>query len=205
MQDIFTSGSDIVIVDDEANNLSVLKGILENRGHHIRPALSGELALKAIRRRSPDLVLLDILMPGADGYEICAELKAAPATRDIPILFISALSETQDKVKAFESGGLDYISKPFRAEEVVARVEAHLGLRRMSKALAEQNELLRLEIEERKKAQNALAMANRELEKLAHLDGLTMVRTGVFLSRPWQRSGSGRSAMPRPWRCYWRT
>lgn len=169
-------GGDIVIVDDEPNNLSVLKRILIERGYRVRPAINGEVALKAVQSRPPDLILLDVLMPGGmNGFQVCEHLKADERLRDIPVLFISALTETAEKLKAFEIGGLDYINKPFQAEEVLARVGAQLKLRRMGQRLLEQNESLRNEIEARKQAQEKLAKANSELEKLVNLDGLTRV------------------------------
>ena len=128
----------IVIVDDNPNNLQVLSGILQHAGFKVRPALSGEIALRAIAASAPDLVLLDIRMPGMDGYEACRRLKADAATRDIPVIFISALTETSDKLAAFCAGGVDYVSKPFQAEEVLARVRTHMQLRGMQRQLESQ-------------------------------------------------------------------
>ena len=187
------AGSDILIVDDEPNNLSVLKNILAECGARVRPALSGELALKAMRSRCPDIILLDVLMPkGMNGFEVCEIIKCDGSLRHVPVLFISALTDTADKLRAFQAGGQDYIDKPFQAEEVLARVESHLKLLRMRKRLEEQNEQLRVEIEGRKKAQQALAVANSELEMLANLDGLTKVANRrVFdsaLDREWRRA-----------------
>jgi putative two-component system response regulator len=128
----------IVIVDDNPNNLQVLSSMLQQAEYKVRPALSGEIALRAIAASPPDLVLLDIRMPGMDGYETCQRLKADPTTRDIPVIFISALTETDDKLAAFRAGGVDYVSKPFQTEEVLARVRAHLQLHRMQKHLESQ-------------------------------------------------------------------
>ncbi|OGB50245.1 MAG: two-component system response regulator, partial [Burkholderiales bacterium RIFOXYD12_FULL_59_19] len=128
----------IVIVDDNPNNLQVLSSILQLAGFKVRPALSGEIALRAIGVSAPDLVLLDIRMPGMDGYETCRRLKADAVTRDIPVIFISALTETADKLAAFRAGGVDYVSKPFQAEEVLARVRTHLQLRHMQRQLESQ-------------------------------------------------------------------
>jgi putative two-component system response regulator len=128
----------IVIVDDNPNNLQVLSSILQQAGFKVRPALSGEIALRAIAASAPDLVLLDIRMPGMDGYETCQRLKADAATLDIPVIFISALTETADKLAAFRAGGVDYVSKPFQAEEVLARVRTHLQLRHMQRQLESQ-------------------------------------------------------------------
>jgi putative nucleotidyltransferase with HDIG domain len=125
----------IVIVDDNPNNLQVLGSMLQQEGYKVRPALSGELALRAIAASPPDLVLLDIRMPGTDGYETCRRLKARPETADIPVIFISALNEAEDKLTAFSVGAVDYVSKPFQAAEVLARVRAQLQLHRMQQRL----------------------------------------------------------------------
>ncbi|HEY9604115.1 MAG TPA: PAS domain S-box protein, partial [Allocoleopsis sp.] len=146
----------ILIVDDNPTNLNLLKEILSGAGYKVRAALSAQVALKSADLTLPDLILLDILMPEMDGYQACEQLKASPATRDIPIIFISALSEVMDKVKAFSLGGVDYITKPFQAEEVLARVENQLRLQRLSKQLLEQNQQLEQELRERQRAEQAL-------------------------------------------------
>ena len=150
--------NEILIVDDTPENLSVLRQILSSEGYIVRPALSGEIALRAVESDIPDLILLDIMMPGMDGYEVCEKLKSNEKTRDVPIIFISALNKTEDKVKGFETGGVDYISKPFHTEEVLARVKTHMTLRNMHIQL--QNE-----IKERKLAEKALQKAHDELEE----------------------------------------
>jgi putative two-component system response regulator len=122
--------SNILVVDDVPANLTLLTGMLKEKGHRVRPVPSGKLALKALEHETPDLILLDITMPEMDGFEVCRRLKQDTRFRDIPIIFISALTETLDKVKAFGSGGVDYVTKPFQFEEVEARVETHLKLRR---------------------------------------------------------------------------
>lgn len=121
--------SDILIVDDTFENLSVLRKLLTENGYLVRPALSGEIALNAVRSNLPDLILLDILMPGMDGYEVCRVLKSNQKTAHIPIIFISALTEVEGIIKAFKVGGVDYITKPFKTEEVMARVRTHLTLK----------------------------------------------------------------------------
>jgi signal transduction histidine kinase len=123
----------ILIVDDTPGNLLLLVKMLTARGYQTRSATRGKLALEAARTEPPDLILLDITMPGMDGYEVCAALKADPALKDIPVIFISALDEAIDKVKAFKVGGVDYVTKPFQCEEVYARVQTHLKLRRLEK------------------------------------------------------------------------
>jgi putative two-component system response regulator len=120
----------ILVVDDVPANLTLLSGMLKEKGHRVRPVPNGKLALKAVENEPPDLILLDITMPEMDGFEVCRKLKQDKKFRDIPIIFISALTETLDKVKAFGSGGVDYVTKPFQFEEVEARVETHLKLRR---------------------------------------------------------------------------
>lgn len=129
----------ILIVDDNPNNLQVLSGILQADGFKVRPALSGELALRAVVASPPDLILLDVRMPGMDGYETCQRLKADKDKQDIPVIFISALNEIEDKLNAFRAGAVDYITKPFQSEEVLARVHTQMELARTRKALAATN------------------------------------------------------------------
>lgn len=129
----------ILVVDDTPANLQVLAGMLKDRGYKVRPVPSGKLALLAARRDPPDLILLDINMPEMNGYEVCEHLKADDDLKGIPVIFISALTEPLDKVKAFAIGGVDYITKPFQMEELHARVETHLKLRRMQIELEETN------------------------------------------------------------------
>ena len=120
--------NNILIVDDTPENLSVLRKLLTDRGYQVRPALNAEIALNAVKSEAPDLILLDIMMPGMDGYELCRVLKADENTASIPIIFISALTEVETIITAFQAGGVDYITKPFRPEEVLARVQTHLQL-----------------------------------------------------------------------------
>lgn len=135
MNNPIDSQGNIVIVDDQPNNLRVLSGILQQAGYKVRPALDGAVALKSIKSSPPDLVLLDIRMPEMDGYEVCRQLKRDEQTRDIPVVFISALQDMEDKLAAFQAGGVDYVSKPFQMEEVLARVRAHLKLYRLQRDL----------------------------------------------------------------------
>ncbi len=143
-----SSHKNILIVDDTPENLTVLRQILNEQGYRVRPALSGEIALKTIQADLPDLILLDIVMPGMDGYEVCAKLKADKATRDIPVIFISALKEIEDKMRAFSKGGVDYISKPFQAEEVLARVKTHITLYSLVNRLEKKNIKLQKALDE---------------------------------------------------------
>jgi two-component system NtrC family sensor kinase len=121
----------ILIVDDVPTNLQLLAQILSKQGYKTRTAPDGQLALRSIELTPPDLILLDIMMPGMDGYQVCQALKASPTTKDIPVIFISALNEVLDKVKAFEVGGIDYITKPFQEPEVLARVYNQLVQRQL--------------------------------------------------------------------------
>ncbi len=140
------SRSQILIVDDKVHNLKVLRELIEGHGHEARPVSSGRHALRAATRQPPDLILLDINMPEMDGYEVCRQLKADPTTAKIPVIFVSALNESFDKVRAFESGGVDYVSKPFQFEELLARIETHLQLSHTRRQLNESyRELQRLE------------------------------------------------------------
>jgi two-component system, sensor histidine kinase and response regulator len=145
--------SDILVVDDTPANLRVLTGMLKERGYKVRPAPGGRAALAAAKEQPPDLVLLDINMPDLNGYEVCAQMKRDERMQDIPVLFISALNETIDKVMAFGVGGVDYITKPFQFEEVAARVAAHLKIRRLQLALEARNRELQQSNEELRRLQ----------------------------------------------------
>lgn len=134
--------SDILIVDDALNNLNLLAAILNEEDYNIRKAISGKMALMACQVTLPDLILLDVMMPDLDGYQVCQMLKSDPKTQDIPIIFVSALDDTIDKIKAFEVGGVDYITKPFQIAEVIARVENQLTIRRLHHQLMQQNQQL---------------------------------------------------------------
>jgi len=146
----------ILMVDDNPESLRLLSRLLSKRGYKVRPTRDGKLALNFALSSPPDLILLDIMMPGMDGYQVCEQLKACPQTKDIPVIFISSLDEVFDKVKAFSLGAVDYITKPFEIEEVVARVENQLLLSRLSKELLAKNALLEAEIEERKRIEAQL-------------------------------------------------
>jgi two-component system sensor histidine kinase/response regulator len=135
--------ADILVVDDTAANLDVLVEMLEEQGYRVRPVPSGFLALQSARVQPPDLILLDISMPEMDGYEVCKHLKADENLKDIPVIFISALHDTMDKVQGFDAGAVDYITKPFQFEEVKARVQAHLRTYRMQKELEQQYAAIR--------------------------------------------------------------
>jgi CheY-like chemotaxis protein len=151
----------ILIVDDTPENLQVLSATLCDRGYKVRGVINGKMAIRAAISGSPDLILLDIKMPEMNGYEVCTQLKAQAQTSEIPIIFISALDEVLDKVKAFQIGGVDYITKPFQVEEVLARVEHQLTIKRLQKELIARNIELQKEIIERKKAEEVAAAASK--------------------------------------------
>ncbi|KPA13929.1 protein containing Signal transduction response regulator, receiver region [Candidatus Magnetomorum sp. HK-1] len=170
----------ILIVDDIRENLRLLGDILTQKGYNVRPAPNGTRALSAVRTNPPDLILLDILMPDISGYEVCEQLKNDEKTRDIPIIFVSAVNEIVDKVKAFSLGGVDYITKPFQVEEVLARVETHLELVKLQKTLQHNNEQLLEEIHLRKEAENILRQKNEDLT--ATLDKLKKTQNQLIES-----------------------
>ena len=173
----------ILLVDDNPVNLSVLTGALEPEGYTILAAPSGEIGLKVAATGAPELILLDVMMPGMDGIETCRRLKANAATREIAVIFISAKSEMESVVNGFRAGGIDYITKPFQAEEVLVRVENHLKRVRLTRELVKKNEALSVanerlqrEISLRAQAEEALQTAD---EKLNILSGRETERWGV--------------------------
>jgi len=150
------STGDILIVDDNISDLKLLSGILREAGYTVRPASDAELALRSVRARLPDLILIDINMPDLDGYEVCRRLKDSEDTRDIPLIFVSVRTSSLDKVKAFGVGSVDYVTKPFEPEEVLARVSTHLALWKAQKEIKEKNLQLQQEITGRVQAEEAL-------------------------------------------------
>ncbi|MBS4056490.1 MAG: PAS domain S-box protein [Bacteroidales bacterium] len=157
LENTFVEQAEILIVDDTKANLELLVEILHTGGYKARPANSGELALRSVKARHPDLILLDVKLPGIDGYEVCRQLKTDENTRSIPVIFISVLEDETSKVKGFDAGGIDFISKPFHPKEVLSRVGSHLSIRQMQQKLELQNELLKEEISSRKLAEEALS------------------------------------------------
>lgn len=155
----------ILVVDDTPENLRLLSTMLSQRGYAPRCVINGQMALRACNSNPPDLILLDIMMPEMNGYEVCENLKNNPITRDIPVIFISAKDEVFDKVNAFAVGGVDYISKPFQFEEVLVRIESHLTLRKLQNQLKEQNILLQDEINNRLAVEEILHEKNQILEQ----------------------------------------
>lgn len=139
----------VLVVDDNPNNLSVLVSLLRESGYRTLVAVDGESAIAQITYAKPDIILLDVMMPGIDGFETCKRLKANPDSAEIPVIFMTALSDTIDKVKGFNLGAVDYITKPFEHEEVLARLHTHLTIQNLNLSLKQ-------EIEERKRAEKAL-------------------------------------------------
>ena len=133
----------VLVVDDTVENLRLLSDLLEQHGYEVRAVTNGRHALQAVEHAPPDLILLDIAMPGMDGFEVCRRLKATDGAKDVPVVFLTALTETADKVRAFESGAVDYVTKPFQFDEVLARVRTHVSLRRAQAALADSYARLR--------------------------------------------------------------
>lgn len=168
----------ILLVDDQPKNLRLLSDLLEEQGYEVQQAINGTVALQAVSLSLPDLILLDIRMPGMDGYTVCQRLKANPLTQDVPVIFVSASDEAWDKVKAFSSGGSDYITKPFKVVEVLARVENQLKVRQLQQALMVQNAQLQ--------------QAIQELQRLAALDETTQTasrrRFDAYLLECWQQA-----------------
>jgi sigma-B regulation protein RsbU (phosphoserine phosphatase) len=150
--------ANVLLVDDTPANLQVLGGMLKEQGCIVRPVPSGKLAIRFAEADPPDIILLDIMMPEMDGYEVCRRLKEIEGLKNIPIIFISALHETIDKVKAFSAGGVDYITKPFQFEEVQARVRTHLNIRQLQVKLENQNRQLSDLNQALRKSQNALEL-----------------------------------------------
>lgn len=154
----------ILVVDDNHNNLEVLSETLTRGGFQVAVAIDGESALEQIKYYKPELILLDVMMPGIDGYQTCQKIKANPDTFDIPIIFMTALSDTEHKVTGFALGAVDYITKPFQREEVLARVRVQLQLRNLTRTLEGQNRILKKEILQRERIESSLLKLNQELE-----------------------------------------
>lgn len=156
----------ILVVDNSPSNLRLLSSLLTTHGYKVRKAINGELALNACQSSPPDAILLDIMMPDMDGYEVCKKIKANPLTSDIPVIFLSALDELASKIQAFEIGGADYITKPFYVQEILLRLENQLTLRKLQKQLEAQNLILQKQIQHRQQAREALQESESELRAL---------------------------------------
>ena len=164
------SKGNILVVDDHFDNLNLLAKVLSDEGYVVRVAPSGKLALQSVAAMLPDLILLDIMMPGLDGFQVCARLKADKNYRDVPVIFLSALGESLDKVKAFDVGGVDYITKPFDPVEVLARIKNHLRLREVELKLIEQNEMLQKQIESRRQAEVEIRLLLATTQAISRCD-----------------------------------
>ncbi len=182
----------ILVVDDRPDNLELLSTILTSQGYEVEESDRGKLAIEAAKAGSPDIILLDISMPEIDGFEVCQRLRSDPKTKDIPIIFISALKEATNKTQAFAFGGNDYITKPFQIEEVIARVKNQLKIQRLQTELKAQNARLKKEIRERQIAEAKLVELNQKLSRLATLDSLTQIANrhcfDEFFAREWRRA-----------------
>jgi diguanylate cyclase (GGDEF)-like protein len=180
----------ILIVDDQPDNTKLLSVILAFQGYEVAECNRGKLAVDLVKANPPDLILLDVSMPEMNGFEVCQILKSDRLTQDIPIIFISAFREVNNKTQAFNLGGNDYITKPFQMEEVVARVETQLKYHRLQTELKTKNQQLEQEIAARKAIESKLLEVNQQLSKLATVDGLTNIANRYyfddFLTREWQ-------------------
>ncbi|NER47479.1 MAG: response regulator [Symploca sp. SIO1A3] len=179
MSDENSAKSVIVIVDDNPTNLGVLFDFLHDSGFKVLVAQDGESAIQKVEYAHPDLILLDVMMPGIDGFETCRRLKAKASTKDIPVIFMTALSETVDKVKSFTLGAVDYITKPVQQEEVIARVTTHLKIQKLQKTFQEQNLQLQEEIKERKRTEESLRQAELKYRSI-----FENASEGIFQARP---------------------
>ncbi len=159
----------ILIVDDMPANLGVLTSHLERHGYTAVVAQGGEECISRAEFVRPDLILLDVMMPGLDGFETCRRLKASPATQDIPVIFMTALTDTADKLTGFAVGGIDYVTKPLDGAEVLARIDTHLTVHGLRLKLEAQNRQLAAEVEARRETEAALLRSNTELEQLAYV------------------------------------
>lgn len=160
----------ILLVDDVLDNLSVLAQALEPSGYEVLTTYTGAAALKIAEKAAPDLILLDVMMPGLDGFETCRRLKAIPALKETPVIFITARNEMQSLVQGFQAGAVDYIIKPFQTEEVLSRVATHLRIGRLTSELRKRNQELSEEIERRKRAERELREADDKIEAFADLE-----------------------------------
>jgi sigma-B regulation protein RsbU (phosphoserine phosphatase) len=167
--DTKTDVDDILIVDDEIPNLQLLTQLLTKAGYHVRPANSPQLALESALAKPPSLILLDVRMPEMDGFEVCRRLKSDAATEDIPVIFLSALRDTEHKVRGLQLGAMDYVSKPFQAEEVIARVDTHLTIHRLRQEVQIQRDQLKHELEVVSEVQRRLLP-----KRLPKIEGLNL-------------------------------
>lgn len=171
----------IMIIDDTPANLKLLQEMLQGRGYRVMAFPQGEMALKAAARKPPDLILLDIRMPGLDGFQVCTRFKEQEGLKDIPVIFISALNDPSDKVQAFAAGGVDYVTKPFHPEEVHARVATHIRLRGLQKQVEDYNLHLEKQVEEKVREISESQLAT--IHAMSELVELRDVETGGHIAR----------------------
>lgn len=164
----------LLVVDDTPDCLKLLTDLLKAEGYEVRAAINGDLVLQAAASNPPDLFLLDIRMPGTDGYEVCRRLKALPATRDVPVIFVSAATEADEKVRGFAEGAVDFVTKPFQRDELLARVRTHLELNR-----------LRFHLEERVRERTEALRVTQEKLRAALVDSITAVAAIIELRDPY--------------------
>ncbi len=170
----------ILLVDDTQIYLKILSRILVKQGYEVHQSLNGEVALMSTQSNPPDLILLDINMPNMDGYEVCRKLKSDPKTREIPVIFVSAIEDIEAKIKSFQEGGIDYITKPFQTEEVLARIETQLKLKQLQTQLKEQNNKLR-QIAQREKLLSQISQRIRQSLDLKEIMATTVEEVRTFL------------------------
>jgi diguanylate cyclase (GGDEF)-like protein len=180
----------ILIIDDNPTNLRVAVDSLEESGFTVLVAQDGLSGCKRARYALPHLILLDIMMPEIDGFETCLRLKTEEITQQIPVIFMTALSSTQDKVRGFEVGAVDYITKPIQQEELLARVNTHVKMQGLTRQLQLQNQQLQQQAIELQKAKQDLESANKKLQRMANIDSLTQIANrrcfDNYLDRAWR-------------------
>src|SRR5215217_6071571 len=171
-ESLVSAGQTILIIDDNPTNLTVVGEFLSRQGFQVMTALSGELGLELARNDQPDLIVLDVLLPGINGFETCRRLKADERTKTIPVIFTTIMTSVEDKLTGFAAGGVDYITKPFHYEEILARVGTHLRIRQLTRSLQQRNaqlqateEMLHQQNAQLQATQAELRQANAELEQ----------------------------------------
>jgi diguanylate cyclase (GGDEF)-like protein len=198
-EEIDITNSTILIVDDNPTNLAVAVEYLETSGFIVLVAQDGESGIMRAKFARPQIILLDILMPGSDGFETCRRLKNDEETRHIPIIFLTALSNLEDKIQGFKDGAVDYITKPIQREELLIRLTTHLRIQALTQQLIARNQQLQEQALELKVAKELAEEANQQLERLAHLDGLTQIanrrRFDEYFDREWRRSAREQTSL----------
>lgn len=189
----------VLVIDDSSDNLELLSYILTFKGYEVVTSDRGQTALEIARSDPPDIILLDIGMPEMDGYEICQRLRSGYNTKDIPIIFVSAWNQGNNKTQAFKYGGNDYITKPYQMEEVIARVENQLQIQRLKTELETKNQRLAEQLSQQKNQEQQLLKINQELGHLVNIDSLTQLanryRFDEFLTREWYRRRRDNSSL----------